>query len=218
MGIVSWSPTHISAGNPTPTAMAARHLFIDDHEVESLGGLTRVVNQPIKHEQNPVIRCEHPWEMLGIQTYGTVIYDGDAGLFKAWYLTHAGPSTDTVRVDGVPRPANMTLLAYATSKDGIAWEKPSLDQVVFEGSAHNNLLRIGRLNVEGASILLEPGDPDPSRRYKAFYWEHGSGNLVRREDGSILWSNGEGDGIWASFSPDGIHWTNYPGNPVIDVG
>jgi len=197
--------------------MEPRHLFIDDHEVESIDGLTRVIHQPIKHS-HPVIRCEQPWEMFGIQTYGTIIYDEAEQLFKAWYLTHAGPSTDRVRVDGVPRPANMTLLAYATSRDGIAWRKPSLGQVNFERSTNNNLLRNGRLNVEGASVLLEPEDTDPSRRYKAFYWEHGSGDLVKREDGSFLWTDGEGDGIWVSFSPNGIHWTNHPANPVIRVG
>ncbi len=196
--------------------MVVRHMFIDDHEIATCKGLIRVVNQPVKHPRNPVVKCEHPWEMLGIQTYGTMIYDEVDELYKMWYLTHAGPSSERIHIDGIERLANMTLLAYASSCDGISWDKPDLGQVEFEGSIHNNLLRIGRLNVEGASILLEYGDPDPSRRYKAFYWEHGSGGIHPMGNG-YLWSKGEGDGMWVSFSSDGIHWSNYEGNPVINL-
>ena len=34
---------------------------------------------------------------------------------------------------------NITLLAYATSTDGVHWKKPILNQVDFEGSTENNL-------------------------------------------------------------------------------
>jgi len=198
--------------------MDRRCLLIDDAEIESLSELQRELGRPEKFAGNPVLRCECPWEMLGIQTYGTVIYDGEEDLFKLWYLTHAGPSDEIVKVDGVDRLANMTLLAYATSPDGVTWARPGLGQIDFEGSRENNLLKIGRVNVEGASVLLEPGEMDPSRRFKALYWEHGSGEITEMEDGTLLWGDGEGDGIWVSFSPDGVRWTNYPGNPVIPMG
>jgi len=198
--------------------MMARHLLLDDREIDSMKGFTWRISQPAKHPLNPLIHCDKPWEGLGIQTYGTVIYDESQALFKIWYLTHSGPSSRLVHVDGVQRPANMTLLAYATSQDGIHWTKPDLGQVEFQGSRHNNLLRIGRLNVEGASILYEPWEKDPYKRYKAFYWEHGSGKLEERADGSRIWGEGEGDGMWVSFSPDGVHWHNYEDNPVIPLG
>jgi hypothetical protein len=112
----------------------------------------------------------------------------------------------------------MTLLAYATSQDGVTWDKPPLGQVDFEGSRENNLLKIGQVNVEGASILLQPREENPSRRYKAFYWEHGSGEVTHLDDGTPIWGEGERDGIWVSFSADGIHWNNHPDNPIIPLG
>jgi hypothetical protein len=195
-----------------------RKLFLDDVEIESLHGLSRELGHPDKHPNNPVLRCERPWEMLGVQTYGTVIHDVDEGLFKIWYLTHAGPSDETVMVDGIERLANMTLLGYATSRDGLTWDRPALGQVDFEGSRENNILRIGNVNVEGASILLQPREEDPSSKYKAFYWEHGSGEVTHLDDGTPIWGEGEGDGMWVSFSEDGVHWNNHPDNPVIAMG
>ena len=198
--------------------MTTRHLFLDPTILAQMRGFHLEICQPIKHPSNPIVRCENRWEMLGIQTYGTVIYDDDAGLFRMYYLTHAGSSNRTVTVDGVEGPANRTLLAYAESRDGIRWFKPDLGQVEFQGSRSNNILKIGRTNVEGASILYEPWDPDPERRYKAFYWEHGSGGVETLPGGGRLWMDGEGDGMWVSFSRDGINWSNYPHNPVIPMG
>lgn len=198
--------------------MCERHLFLDDCEIESIESLKRVLGHPDKNPSNPVLSCERPWEKLGVQTYGTVIHDTEEDLFKIWYLTHAGPPTEIVMVDGIERLANMTLLAYATSKDGVTWDRPMLEQVDFEGSRDNNLVKIGRVNVEGASILLQPQEEDPSRKYKAFYWEHGSGEVIHLDDGTPIWGEGDGDGMWVSFSEDGIHWNNHPDNPVIPHG
>ncbi len=198
--------------------MPHRHLFIDDHEIDTITSMARKINQPVKHPLNPVLDCENPWEILGVQTYGTVIFDSGEGLFRMWYLTHAGPSDETVKVEGIDRPANMTLVAYAESEDGVNWVRPELRQVSFQKSRRNNLVRIGRCNVEGISVIRDQNGDDPSRRFKAFYWDHGSGELVQMDDGSVLWGEGKGDGMWVSFSPDGLEWTDYPQNPVITAG
>ncbi|HJN16065.1 MAG TPA: hypothetical protein QGH10_11260 [Armatimonadota bacterium] len=84
-------------------------------------------------------------------------------------------------------------LCYATSEDGVHWVKPSMGLVEYDGSTDNNIvLRIGY----GAGVLFDPRDPDPERRYKLAYWEH--------------------NGTSIAFSPDGVHWSKHPGNPVID--
>lgn len=84
-------------------------------------------------------------------------------------------------------------LCYVTSEDGVHWTKPNMGLVDYEGSKDNNiLLQIGY----GAGVLFDPRDPDPERRYKLAYWEH--------------------NGTSIAFSPDGIHWTKYEKNPVIN--
>jgi hypothetical protein len=72
--------------------------------------------------------------------------------------------------------------ALAVSEDGLDWEKPSLGLVEHEGSADNNFLVDGSLR----KVVYDPDDPDPGRRYKAFY--------------------GGGDPIPA-VSSDCVHWT-----------
>ena len=39
-------------------------LFIDDLLIETAEGLTKVVNQPVKYENNPVLVTDHVWEEL----------------------------------------------------------------------------------------------------------------------------------------------------------
>lgn len=200
-----------------PPRTLPRHLFLDDAEIDSLHGLRRTINQPDWDPETPILRPERPWEMGGISQYGTVLYDEEDEEFRFYYLTHAGSGgyeAKMVTMGGKQWLANRTLVGYATSRDGVNWERPNLGQVDFEGSTDNNLLAIGAINVEGTGIVYEPEDPDPDRRYKAIFWEHGSGEVVTREDGLVLWAGGGRDGMWVAFSPDGIHWTNHEKNPV----
>ena len=76
-------------------------------------------------------------------------------------------------------------LCYATSEDGIVWDKPELGLVEFEGRTENNLVI---RTVHGSGVLKEEREPDPAKRYK------------------ILTSCGR-KGLGVSFSPDGVRWT-----------
>src|SRR4051794_15739149 len=60
-----------------------KQLFIDDHLVEEIKGAKKVLNQPVKHPRNPLIRREKPWEHS--ITYGAVVHDKADGLYKLWY-------------------------------------------------------------------------------------------------------------------------------------
>ena len=91
-------------------------------------------------------------------------------------------------------------LCYATSRDGIRWTKPDLGLVEFQGNKNNNILmQLGY----GASVVVDRYSADPARRYKAAFWD--SGEI----DGRSI------PGTCVAFSPDGIHWSKYSGNPVI---
>ena len=197
--------------------MEHRHLFLDLHDLTRVERLHRRVHQPQRHADNPILRGDNPWETVA-SLYGTVLYDAAESRFRMWYLT--GPySAGMVQVRGRQALGNITLLGYATSEDGVRWDKPVLNQLDIEGSTANNLIDVGRTNCEGFAVLFDEDEPDAQRRYKGFYWEHGgTDTFVTHEDGRVLWGEGEGDGMWLSYSPDGVHWTNSADNPLIPLG
>ena len=193
-----------------------RQLFFDDFLIDTRENLLRNVNQPVKHPANPVLKREYPWEAFRVQVYGTVLYEPEEMLFKAWYLNIPKTAEKMITVQGKRRPGHATLLSYAASQDGVTWIKPFLNIINFEGSTENNMVGPDMYNPEGFSVLYEPQDPDSERRYKAFYWDHGFGPLVMHE-GREIYGKGEKDGIHVAFSPDGIHWKPYKDNPVLKV-
>lgn len=209
----------LAAGGPEPeTAFevtpGVRQLFLDDVGIERLDRLERRVNPPRRHPSNPLLKPDTPWER-GCQVYGTAYYDEHERLFKLWYLT--GPKDrglKPLKLGDRERAPHTTLAAYAVSKDGIEWTKPKLGIFPYDGDKQNNLLGIGRFNCEGISVLHEPHEPDPKRRWKAVYWDHGSGGWEVRGGGPYA-KPGPADGWHVAFSADGIHWTPYGGNPVL---
>src|SRR5438128_12005723 len=106
-----------------------KFLVLDDTDIMKTHKLKRRVNAAVKHPQ-PVLRVDAPWhhknEMLN---YINVLYDEEERLFKMWYCTM---SWDGRASDGPRR------FAYATSTDGIGWEKPKLGLFEVNGSSANN--------------------------------------------------------------------------------
>lgn len=89
-------------------------------------------------------------------------------------------------------------LCYATSADGITWKKPDLGIIEYDGDKHNNICRIG-----GGTLVYDPYSADPARRYK----------LMAAVAADSIRGRPFGYGVF--FSPDGLHWKAYEGNPVI---
>ena len=200
--------------SPWTVQQGVRQLFLDDVGIANQEGVERKVNAPIRHPDNPLISPDTAWER-GCQVYGTAYYDLAAERFKLWYLT--GPKDRGVRplkLKGYERAPHTTMAAYAESEDGVRWVKPQLGIFPYDGNKNNNLLGIGKHNCEGISVLHDPSDPDPQRRWKAVYWDHGSGGWEIR-DGKPFCKSGPQDGWHVAFSSDGIHWKLYAENPVI---
>ena len=186
-----------------------KQLFLDDDFIiESAVHVRRLMHQPQKHPDNPLIRAEKPWELghFGING-GTVMLD--EGVFRMWYRT----SWDASCSDAP--------MAYATSTDGIRWEKPSLGKVEFEGSTDNNLILPAIFHEDwachGAKVIKDPPDreQDPARRYKImiFAVRPGSGKPLREIDPAVdpaRW------GFFVAFSPDGLDWTLHPEPVILD--
>ncbi len=125
--------------------------------------------------------------------YGTTIKVGDE--YKMWYNGRIGVNSQLANMEGFEGR-----LCHAVSKDGVNWEKPSLGLVKFNGSKDNNIVLLpDETDIMAGIVLYEPDDPDPNKIYKLNY-ESG------REDRHCR--------MCVAYSPDGIHWTPSPNNPV----
>ena len=154
-----------------------KQLFVDDFLIAESDGVTRVLHQPIKHPKNPLLVKDRPWEESG-PVYGTVHYDADAKLFKMWY-------TFWRKVEGT----STSLLAYATSQDGISWTKPVIDQ-----KGGTNLLRHPPIQgFQCPGIFKDRRETDPTRRYKMLFSCNPDGTAK-------TWMTS------AAYSADGLHW------------
>ena len=152
-----------------------RQLFVDDFLIEHTT-LTRTFHQAEYYPKNPVLKPDKPWE-IGTSSGGHpaptamvfsdgVWYDPQDKLFKMWYM--GGYTLAT---------------CYATSKDGITWEKPALDV-----KAGTNVVHQGQR--DSATVWLDLEEKDPAKRFKLF----------------VTQSTPHGWAIFVHLSPDGIHW------------
>ena len=155
-------------------------LFVDDHLVASKDNVVRHYHPFEKYTNNPILVVDQPWEWT-VVSCDTVLPNEDGKGFRMWY------STWTRKDD----PDDGHTL-YATSADGIHWEKPNLGLIPSKrtGSTNNNFVGTG------GSVMHTPNDPDPARHYKAV----SSGEYRFRS------------------SPDGLRWEMLSKGSVFGAG
>ena len=121
-------PTLVSAAD-----LDARHwqFFFDDHVIARGTGLDRVVHRP--KSMGVVIPNDQPWESKGVAPYffarkpdGTFFCYYDA---VEWVPDPEGKIERNGKVQRDRAQQYVERDAYATSKDGIHWEKPNLGLV-----------------------------------------------------------------------------------------
>lgn len=110
-----------------------------------------------------------------------------------WYLGH--PDVDergeTPAVSGF-RKGKGDMVLYATSQDGLRWEKPALGLHSFQDSTANNIV----FDLHSPSVLLDARESDPAKRYKML------GSLAGK--------------YFAAVSPDGLKWRKFPdAKPIL---
>jgi hypothetical protein len=155
-----------------------RQLFVDDFLIETTT-LRRTFHVPREHAANPLVLPDQDWEKKGRGASAMVFSDGiwfdpKDRLFKMWYLGGYGLGT-----------------GYATSTDGLHWEKPTCD--VKKGT---NLVQPDAR--DSATVWMDLDDNNPRRRYKLFRSHSEAGRF----------------GLSVYFSADGIHW----GDRVLRTG
>ncbi len=138
-------------------------------------------------------------ERYFMQIYGNVIRDADSGEFRMWYNVAGDPDFREGTSGGI---------AYATSIDGLNWRRPKLDKFEYKGQPLTNLVIQGTQRLP--TVFPTPNDPDRGRRYRLITYL-GRDMIDMREE----MKSGIRFGYGVFFSPDGLSWTEYGHNPVI---
>ncbi len=108
-------------------------LLLDDHVVARSTGLDRVLHHP--RPRGVVVPADKPWETYGVELlYGTPVGRRDDGTFYMFYraMWWDPGVTEQLKVENAglaksDRAHHMRFsTGYATSQDGIHWNKPSL--------------------------------------------------------------------------------------------
>jgi len=170
-----------------------RQLFVDDFLVEETS-MQRTFHTPEFHEANPVIKPDKPWEnqrrgWFAAPFSGGNWYDPADKTFKMWYTG-----------------GFLASMCYATSDDGINWQKPELEDkdgtnVVLD------LMHGQRRYFDTNTVWLDHDARDPNERFKYFATE--AAGESKRFTGKTDWR------LVYRTSPDGIHWSEPVAKPEI---
>jgi hypothetical protein len=201
------------------------HLFVDDEEVQDHPGFVRKVQRPQRVQAEPVLRPDRSWEGQSVQLWGSVLYDDDDQLFKMWYYS--------VNSELYERTGHGHFMCYATSKDGVAWDKPELGVLPCEGSSANNIVYPTPEASHGMDpwgVIKDIHEEDPAKRYKmGMYQQRPIADAPQEEPHMDVQARNavrkiyfdkirDQHGMYAAFSPDGIHWTLDDHNCVPRAG
>ena len=121
-----------------------KQLFLDNKWFFDQRGMKLTVNPPMKTER--VMVAEKPWEASRIGG-GSVIED--EGIYKMWYTADAPGNTPHQRSR-----------CYATSEDGIHWERRNVNLYNWEGHGENNIVMPGG---GPGGVMLDPIGRDEHR-------------------------------------------------------
>ncbi len=175
----------------TPTMSSTsnkRFLLLDERNGENVHNVALKLGTPTKHHANPLMIEDKPWERRYDNFYGNVVFDEEEALYKCWYnplvVAHSAQGMSLSRRKKSPYEGHESQemgICYASSKDGLRWEKPSLGLIEFEKSFDNNLILRGP---HGAGIFKDSREEEKSHLYKS------------------IWQ-----GLNTSFSQDGFAWS-----------
>lgn len=167
-------------------------LFIDRVLVREARDVSFTLHPAERHPKNPLMVADRPWEGWRLELFGSVIYDEDERLFKMWYVPEPvgwfGPAPSGASGD------NPT--CYATSRDGIHWEKPLVGTLQARNGAKTNALLFA---THLPSVMKDKLEPDPEKRYKM--------TCYINEPKEIR-------GYRTMVSPDGLRWKLHSKTPI----
>jgi len=118
-----------------PIIYPARHkqLFLDDHAIESTSGVKRTLHPPQKC--GPVLRPDPERGQTALQTRSAPQWNSERGIWEWWHW-----GSYEVPPHGKHRSTGISLVHYATSEDGVHWERPSLGFVSLDAEEEGQVL------------------------------------------------------------------------------
>jgi hypothetical protein len=173
--------------NSFSVAQGESILLLGNPTVASTKNLTQKFFAAKKHPANPVLRRSEAWEGVGPYLFGSRLMQDE--------------KTRELRLWYIAYrfADNHYRWGYTASFDGLNWTKPNLAIENFNNAPAKNLLPLGPHPEKGTRSIARDPRPEtpPDRRYLGVRFTY--------------------DGEFVSFSPDGIHWTEHPANPVWHV-
>lgn len=160
-----------------------RQLLLDNYLIGEAQHLTRQVHQPMRYDGNPILAP--PETNLNHIVVQHVLQFKTAPRFRMWYWSHQDwhslPTGQQVRFAS----------SYATSDDGMHWERPNLDLHEVDGTAgpNNVVLPYGLMH----GLFYNADEEDAEKRFKALVCVEGKNPAIP-------------EGYYLHTSPDGIHW------------
>ncbi len=159
---------------------------------------------------NPLIEPAYPWDLGAFFAHGTVLRDPIDGIWKAWTIS------TPIELGDFESGRRLT---YATSDDGVNWERPLLDLNPQPGYPRSNILL--DFNSGGtsmyASVIVHP-EAEGDRRYEMFLMRFpGRPEGAAKQVGDLPLQPGSDKhayGVYRYWSEDGVHWTATEG-PII---
>ena len=163
-----------------------KQLFLDDGAVETMSGVKRSLHPPRKC--GPVLRPDRSRGQTALQSRSVPQWNSEKGMWEWWFWAGYTAAPDEYH------DTTLSLVEYARSADGIAWETPDLGLYEWRGSKDNSVaVDPEEGNRSLYHIIRDGGEEDPRRRYKSLF-----GMLERRP----------------RVSPDGFEWTGLEVPPV----
>lgn len=193
---------------------AKKILFFDDEDVLFRSGTKRTINQLAKHDADPstpdvndALVKPGGWATTSksLLSLCSVSFEPNRNpRYQMWYQV----DSSAVGFTGSDK-AYDNVVAYAHSSDGVTWTKPDLHLqtgFLFPNAsgpiADNNIVLLGVGSTTGkragCSVLYDPADPNPLRRYKMVF-----------SDWAAPAAPELGLGLQVAFSPDGVIWTKH---------
>ena len=177
-------------GGETMDLGTQKWLLYDDALFADKSGFETTLMEATR-DRAPVLAPEMPWEQACVWWHNTVLIDDD-GVIRLYYCAIG--------------PDQRFRLCLATSTDGVAFERPSLGVVEFEGSTDNNIVFEPDPGSHYAgTVFIDPTAPE-AERYKLIT----DGEIMEHADGVPGYKT-----IRGAFSADGIHWEYYPQDSIM---
>ncbi|PYV07561.1 MAG: hypothetical protein DMG07_28325, partial [Acidobacteria bacterium] len=151
-----------------------KQLFVDRRFIETSRGIKLSLHCPRMTGEKTIVR-DRPWEGYIGEWHNVAEHEGR---YQMWYEAWSDYEAVVEVRDGVeylvtPRkgvPRARRMLCYATSRNGIQWEKPELGAVDYIRPRRNNVVlptgEAGGREVLG-HVFIDPSAP-PGERYKFF--------------------------------------------------